>query len=51
MYHLSGADYDPAGEITQGGRGVEAGRCPVLGEVLLAGALCNDSQLRRNQGG
>jgi Ca2+-transporting ATPase len=51
VYHLSGAGYDPAGEILENGLAVEAGSRPALREVLLAGALCNDGQLRRDEGG
>ncbi len=50
-YEVTGSGYAPTGEIL-GPDGQAAGldRSPALGEVLLAGLLCNDSQLIEDAG-
>lgn len=51
LYQLTGVGYDPVGEIMQEDAKVEVSRHSALGEVLLAGMLCNDSQLRQDEDG
>ena len=47
-YEVSGLGYDPAGDIQDGDRAVEAGDDPALWRLLHAGAACNDARLVRN---
>jgi cation-transporting ATPase F len=45
-YEVTGSGYDPTGEVLgTDGRPVALDRSPALRETLLAGLLCNDSQL------
>ncbi len=50
MFAVSGAGYEAAGEITADGARADAAGFPALGECLLAGLLCNDTQLARRAG-
>ncbi len=45
LYEVTGAGYEPAGELRWGGAGLEMREHPALAECLLAGVLCNDSQI------
>jgi Ca2+-transporting ATPase len=49
-YEVSGAGYEPAGEITKGSTPVEIGSNEALAECLKAGLLCNDSNIGRSEG-
>ncbi|MBL9190157.1 MAG: cation-transporting P-type ATPase [Opitutaceae bacterium] len=49
-YELTGSGYEPAGELRLGGVAVETSAHPALRECLLAGVLCNESQLVREEG-
>lgn len=51
LYHVTGAGYEPEGEIHHDGRPVVVGENVALIECLGAGLLCNDSQLVRNEAG
>lgn len=51
MYALSGGGYDPAGEISFEGRPIDPAAHPALMECLLAGVLCNDSQIILDEDG
>ena len=44
-FELSGTGYDPIGAILRDGKAIDPEKAPALGECLLAGMLCNDSQL------
>ena len=46
-----GAGYGPDGELARSGRRLGPGQAPDLGELLTAGALCNDAALRPPEGG
>ncbi len=46
-YEVTGAGYDPAGELRFDGEVVNVPEHPALAECLLAGMLCNDSSLVR----
>jgi magnesium-transporting ATPase (P-type) len=50
MFEITGAGYEPEGEIRHGGQLVELGREPLLKEVIRAGLLCNDADLREENG-
>ena len=50
LYEVTGAGYEPKGEIRHGGAAVHAPEHPALAECLRAGVLCNDSQLVREAG-
>lgn len=50
-FEVSGGGYDLKGELQHQGRAVEGARFPALLECLRAGALCNDSQVTRHDGG
>jgi cation-transporting P-type ATPase F len=50
-YALSGVGYAPNGELSTGGKRVEADAQPPLAELLRAGLLCNDSVLREGEEG
>ncbi|HVR35987.1 MAG TPA: cation-transporting P-type ATPase [Methylomirabilota bacterium] len=47
MFEVTGGGYEPSGEIRFDGRRVELKEHAALEETLLAGLLCNDSQLVR----
>jgi cation-transporting P-type ATPase F len=51
LYHVTGAGYEPEGEIHQAGQPVVVGENAALIECLGAGLLCNDSQLVRTEEG
>jgi magnesium-transporting ATPase (P-type) len=46
----TGTGYDPHGEFRFDDTDVDADQDPLLGEILRAGVLCNDSSLRRRDG-
>ena len=48
---VEGEGYAPQGALTQDGRAVEAAQHPVLQELALAAALCNDAVLQQTEGG
>lgn len=50
-YEVSGSGYEPIGKIQRDGKAIDPKQAPALGECLLAGMLCNDTQLveRDNQ--
>jgi cation-transporting ATPase F len=50
LYEVSGGGYEPTGEIRLGGATVNLPEQPALAECLLAGVLCNESQLVREDG-
>jgi len=50
VLEVTGGGYEPHGEIRRDGRKVTLDENPALGECLLAGLLCNDSQLVRKDG-
>lgn len=45
LTEVSGVGYAPSGEFTQSGKTIDSGAKPALQECLLAGLLCNDSNL------
>ena len=45
-YHVTGTGYMPEGRILQDEHPVNLSQNPVLSELLLAGLLCNDAQLK-----
>ena len=45
VFEVSGVGYDPTGNISRDGETVELKQTPALRECVLAGLLCNDSQL------
>ncbi|MCF6299464.1 MAG: HAD-IC family P-type ATPase, partial [Thiomicrorhabdus sp.] len=45
-YHVTGTGYRPEGQILQQEHPVNVSQEPVLSELLLAGLLCNDAQLK-----
>jgi len=47
---VSGAGYEPTGEFRVGSRVIDTQRHPALAMALRAGVLCNDAQLRHEQG-
>ena len=47
---IEGEGYAPVGEVLADGEAVQPERNPVLREIARAGALCNDSALRRADG-
>ncbi|MBW7906951.1 MAG: cation-transporting P-type ATPase [Phycisphaerae bacterium] len=49
-FELTGAGYDPAGEIRVAGQRVDLPARPALRECLVAGALCNDAAVMRTNG-
>jgi Ca2+-transporting ATPase len=50
FYEVTGAGYEPAGEIRADGARVEVAGHAALAECLRAGVLCNDAQLTREDG-
>jgi len=49
-YEVTGAGYEPAGEVRWEGGKVDLARHAALAECLTAGVLCNDSLLVREEG-
>lgn len=50
LYHLTGAGYEPEGEVQHNGAVISEGEHPALAECLRAGVLCNESSLTRENG-
>ena len=50
IFTFTGSGYAPQGQVLQDGTPVQAAALPGLHELLLAGALCNDSVLRQKEG-
>ena len=50
FYEVTGAGYEPRGEVRHEGKQVDLARDVALEECLMAGLLCNDSQLARDEG-
>ncbi|MBI5773052.1 MAG: cation-transporting P-type ATPase [Verrucomicrobia bacterium] len=50
-YEVTGAGYEPKGEIQSGGAAVKLAEHPALAECLRAGVLCNESSLARREDG
>lgn len=50
VFEVTGAGYEPHGEIQVDGTKIDVTRNIALRETLLAGLLCNDSQLTRKDG-
>ncbi|MDO6388015.1 HAD-IC family P-type ATPase [Uliginosibacterium sp. 31-12] len=51
VFELGGTGYGPEGGIHVGGRRIEPRDYVVLGELALAGLLCNDAQVRQGADG
>ncbi|MBI5523784.1 MAG: HAD-IC family P-type ATPase [Desulfarculus sp.] len=51
LYTVTGGGYEPRGEFLEDGARVEPRQRPALWGTLLAGALCNDSELVEDQEG
>jgi magnesium-transporting ATPase (P-type) len=47
---VAGAGYEPQGEIRRGGHPIKLEQEPVLSQLIQAGLLCNDADLRRENG-
>ncbi|MCF6346544.1 MAG: cation-transporting P-type ATPase [Thiomicrorhabdus sp.] len=45
-YHVTGTGYTPEGEFLHNQHPINVSQDPVLSELLLAGLLCNDAQLK-----
>ena len=50
LYEVTGGGYEPKGELRLKGHAVKVPEHPALAECLLAGVLCNESQLVREDG-
>lgn len=50
-YDLSGGGYDPRGELTFQGKIIDPSQHPALLECLMAGVLCNDSLVVKDEEG
>ena len=50
LYEVSGGGYEPKGELRLDGNVIKVPEHPALAECLLAGVLCNESQLVREDG-
>ncbi len=50
LYEVTGAGYEPGGEIKLEGAGVKLAEHPALAECLRAGLLCNDSKIVSEDG-
>ncbi len=50
LFDVTGGGYEPDGEIKSDGQKADLKASPALNETLLAGLLCNDSQLVRKDG-
>ncbi len=44
-FGVSGTGYEPTGNIQRDGKAIDLEKAPALGECLLAGMLCNDTEL------
>ena len=44
-FEISGTGYEPIGTIRRDGKAVDLGEAPAFGECVVAGLLCNDTQL------
>ncbi|MBP7737535.1 MAG: cation-transporting P-type ATPase [Spirochaetes bacterium] len=51
LYEVTGTGYRPDGSILRGGTAADIAADSALRECLVAGLLCNDSDLRRSDGG
>ena len=51
LYTVTGAGYEPIGDLQLDGAGIKLAEHPALAECLRAGVLCNESQLVREEGG
>jgi magnesium-transporting ATPase (P-type) len=51
MYEVSGAGYEPHGEIRLDGHPVAARQDPILSRLLQAAALCNDAEIGQDDQG
>ncbi len=51
LYEVTGSGYEPQGDIQIEGTRVDVAGHPALSECLLAGLLCNDSQITRDPTG
>ncbi len=49
-YEVTGVGYEPHGEIVRDGRPITIDLDPVLRQVIRAGLLCNEADLRQEQG-
>ncbi len=49
-FEVTGVGYEPQGEIRRNGRPVEIEKEPVLSRFVQSGLLCNDADLRREDG-
>lgn len=49
-YHVSGTGYEPSGEFSHRGKSIAPWDHPALIEILRAGLLCNESNLREEAG-
>lgn len=50
LYEVTGGGYEPKGELHLDGNVIKVPEHPALAECLLAGVLCNESQLVREDG-
>ena len=50
LYEVTGGGYEPKGELRLDGNVIKVPEHPALAECLLAGVLCNESQLVREDG-
>ncbi len=50
LYEVTGGGYEPKGELRFDGNVITVSEHPALAECLLAGVLCNESQLVREDG-
>ena len=50
-FDVTGTGYDPHGEFERDGQFTEPARHPLLMELMRAGVLCNDANIRQGEGG
>ncbi|MEP0913890.1 cation-transporting P-type ATPase [Leptolyngbya sp. GB1-A1] len=50
LYQVSGGGYAPEGEITLKGQPIDLAETPALSQCLQAGLLCNDAQIKEQEG-
>ncbi len=50
LYEVTGSGYEPKGDLRLDGNVIKVPEHPALAECLLAGVLCNESQLKREDG-
>ena len=50
LYEVTGGGYEPKGELRQEGKMIRVPEHPALAECLLAGTLCNEAELVRQDG-